>query len=166
MLDFFFEERERTMYTCSWSVKYWKINSHWPQSINIRRFWVTAEPWLKGAVWRLAIHVPRSCEKPKETKMVQGWCCVSIPRQENDRYKELLSPEGLDVHIFILLLTQAVFYEVLSLSCLAREHSLSHGAGSGAVTPRQRLVHAVKPWPETTGMEKEVYFRGRFYFGI
>lgn len=67
---------ERTMYTSSWSVKYCMINSHWPQSINIRRFCVTAEPWLKAAVRRLAVHIPRSCEKPKETKSGAGLMCA------------------------------------------------------------------------------------------
>lgn len=48
--------------------KYYVINSHWPQSINIGRFCITAEPWFKAAVWRLTVHIPRSCEKPKWTK--------------------------------------------------------------------------------------------------
>lgn len=61
------------------------------------------------------------------------------------RIKKLLSPEGLNVHILVLLLTQAVFDEVFSLSCLAREHGLSHAVGRGAVAPRRWPVHAVIP---------------------
>lgn len=61
------------------------------------------------------------------------------------RTKKLLSPEGLEIHILFLLLTQAVFDEVFSLSCLAGEHGLSHGVGGGAVTPRRWSVHTFKP---------------------
>lgn len=100
--------------------------------------------------WPFTFHVPvKNLKKQK-------WCRADVCRssifrnvaflyQDNktEDIKELLSPVGLDVHIFILLLTQAVFYEVFSLSCLAGEHSLSHAVGSGAVTPRQRPVHTV-----------------------
>lgn len=58
---------QRKMYRGSWPIQD-SVNSHWPQSINIRRFCVTAEPWLEAAVWRLAVHVPCSSEKPKETE--------------------------------------------------------------------------------------------------
>lgn len=60
------------------------------------------------------------------------------------RVKKLLSPEGLDVHILILLLTHAVLDEVFSLSCLAGEHGLSHTVGGRALAPRRWPVHAVK----------------------
>lgn len=61
------------------------------------------------------------------------------------RTKKLHSPVVLDVHILVLLLTQAVFDEVFSLSCLAGEHGLSHAVGGGAVAPRWWPVHAVIP---------------------
>lgn len=57
----------------------------------------------------------------------------------------LPSPEGFNVHVLALLLTKTVFYEVFPLSCLAGEHSLPHGVGSGAVAPRQWPVCAVEP---------------------
>lgn len=63
--------------------------------------------------------------------------------------KKLSSPETLNVHIFALLLTQEMFYEVFSLSCLAGEHDMPHGVRSGAVAPRQRPVRTVKPRRQT-----------------
>lgn len=60
----------------------------------------------------------------------------------------LLSPEGLDVHVLVLLLAQTVFDEVLPLAGLAGEHVLPHGVGGGALTPGQVPVDAVKARPE------------------
>lgn len=40
--------------------------SYWPKSIYIWRFRVTAEPRFEAAVWRLAVHIPRTCEKPRK----------------------------------------------------------------------------------------------------
>lgn len=80
------------------------------------------------------------------------------------RIMQLLSPEVLDVHIFILFLPQAVFYEVFSLSCLAREHGLSHGFGSGAVTPRQWSVHTFKPWHDSPRKENVLRQIPLWYF--
>lgn len=58
--------------------------------------------------------------------------------------KKLFLLEVLDVHILALLLTQAVFDQVFSLTCLAGEHSLSHAVGGGTVAPRHLSVHTVK----------------------
>lgn len=133
------------------------ISSHWPQSIHIRRFCVTAEPRLEGAVWRLAVHVPCSCENPEETecKVTAQWR-VHVCRTKPNVYsiKKFFLLEVLDVHILALLLTQAVFDQVFSLTCLAGEHSLSHAVGGGTVAPRHLSVHTVKTWPVTTVTEK------------
>lgn len=53
--------------------------------------------------------------------------------------------EGPDIHILVLLLAQAVFDEVFSLTCLGGEHGLSHAVSGGALTPRRWPVCTVKP---------------------
>ncbi len=67
------------------------------------------------------------------------------PNKINDTFSGMLHlPEVLNVHVFFLLLAEAMLEQAFPWPCLAAHHGLSHGVVGRAVRPGTGAVYRLK----------------------